>query len=68
VFNLNPKKCTLSLSLSDKCPKQHIFLLKAKTYFEALEKISDPKNLLKVLDQCVLMEWYGPLMLYQRYT
>lgn len=57
LFNSNPKKC----ALSDKCPKQIEFLLKARTWFESLEKVMHPK----ILDQCVLMEWYGPLTLYQ---
>jgi len=40
LFNSNPFKC----ALSDKCPRQLEFLLKAKTWFESLKKISaDPK-------------------------
>lgn len=41
LFNSNPFKC----ALSDKCPCQLEFLLKAKTWFESLKKIpADPKQ------------------------
>jgi len=44
LFNSNPFKC----ALSDKCPRQLEFLLKAKTWFESLKKISaDPKKPLR---------------------
>lgn len=41
LFNSNPFKC----ALSDKCPRQLEYLLKAKTWFESLKKIpADPKK------------------------
>jgi hypothetical protein len=43
LFNPNPKKC----ALSDKCPEQIEFLLKARTWFESLEKVIDPKKPIK---------------------
>jgi len=44
LFDSNPFKC----ALSDKCPRQLEFLLKAKTWFESLKKISaDPKQPLR---------------------
>jgi len=50
LFNYNPFKC----ALSDKCPRQLEFLLKAKAWFESLKKISaDPKKTTQRCKTCL---------------